>query len=121
MNCIVRRYDYDSYKPLKPVMHKPCEGCEGGGGEKTKYLFACVGNTAQLHNNINMMPFFNAQPYRHINMYVWLRYIHSPCSHHKACNWQNCCQLSCFCAAEKTSSTATSALRLDNNAICECS
>ena len=27
MNCIVRRYDYDSYKPLiKPVMHRPCEG-----------------------------------------------------------------------------------------------
>ena len=26
MNCIVRRYDYDSLKHLRPVMHKPCEG-----------------------------------------------------------------------------------------------
>lgn len=63
-------------------------GCEGGGGEKTKYLFACVGNTAQQHKHD---AFFYAQPYV------------------------------IFCAAEKTSSTATSALRLDNNAICECS
>lgn len=68
----------------KPVMQKPCFFvCEDGGGEKTTYLSACVGNTAQQHK---YDAFFYAQPYRHINMYVWLRYIHSPCSHQKASN-----------------------------------